>query len=561
MLRQYQKDAISKISLNQNDLLVLPTGAGKTYTFCSYLLQMNLPGVVMAHRCELVGQMSLQLAEMNVPHRIIASDATIREAIQAHKIVVGKVFYDPTAPTICASVDTIIRRVNPKLYASVRIWIVDEAHHLLRNNKWGRAVELFPNASGLGVTATPMRADGKGLGAHADGVFHNIIEGPTGDDLIEMGYLSPYRIKAPSMVSDLDYSSVQIGSTGDLKQNQLRTATKASRQLVGSMVDKYLLFAKEKLGLTFCVDIEHAEDTAEEYRAKGVPSACVSSKTPFLQRIKYMQDFKDRKLLQLVNVDLFGEGTDVPGVEVVSMGRKTASFPVYSQQKGRMLRPVYAKGMPLNTDEERKLAIALGPKPYALLIDHVGNVGDHKLSTTKKEYTLDRTERRGKSEVSNEFKLKNCDNELCAASYPAYLTRCQFCGQAPKPRERLAESPIIVDGDLIEVDLNVLRGLKEKADAAISGVAEALPMHLPSAAHARNHRLALDKAEAQKKLREAISIWAGYQKARGLDDIREIQKMFFLKFDIDVLTAQTLNYKDSINLLGRLNNDTAKLSN
>lgn len=560
MLRPYQETVISQIDPTANNLLVLPTGAGKTYTFTTYVKRRALPTCVMAHRCELVGQMSLALAELSIPHRVVASDQTIGEIMKAHKIVVGKSYYDPTADIICASVDTIIRRPNPALYGRVRQWVIDEAHHVLVENKWGKAVNMFPNASGLGVTATPLRADGKGLGKHADGVFTKLILGPTGDDLIDMGYLSPYRIAAPD-VDDLHFEDVEIGSTGDYKQNQLRSATKASKQLVGSVVGNYLKFASGKLGITFCVDIEHAEKTAEQYKVAGVAAAVVTSKTPFLTRIKIMQDFKARKLQQLVNVDLFGEGTDVPAVEVVTQARKTASFGLYSQQVGRALRPVYAEGLPLRTPEERRHAIAVGPKPMALVIDHVHNVNQHLIPTAPRAWSLDRSERRSRSEIPEEFRLKNCGNPICLGAYPAYLLACKWCGWVPKPNSAApASSPKEVDGDLHFVDMDALRALQAAADDVINGVTKPLPQGLPQSAHGRAFRLAAENAAGQKKLREAMALWAGYEVHTKKRELREAQKLFYARFGVDVMTAQTLKNTELASLIERVENDITSMA-
>lgn len=557
MLRDYQQQLITDIRAEwqkvRNVVAVLPTGAGKTYTFSSIVKDETTPTIVIAHRNELVGQMSLALASLGIYHRIIASDKSVSEIIKAHRQQLGKVYFDPTADVVCASVDTLIRRHDPKFFDNIGLWVIDEAHHVLKNNKWGEALAKFPNARGLGVTATPLRADGKGLGSHSDGVFDSLVVGPTGDDLIEMGYLSPYVVLGPE-VDDLDLDSVEHGATGDFKQNQLRTATKKSKKLVGSVIEHYQRFAAGKLGITFCVDIESAEEMAAKYNAAGIPAAVVSSKTPFLQRVRILEDFKKGIYRQLVNVDLFGEGFDVPGVEVVVMTRRTDSFGLYSQQFGRALRPVYAPGYDLSTPENRRAAIAAGPKPHAIIIDHVGNVVHHLLPTPPKYWTLDSRERRGGgSALSQEDKLKFCKNPLCLQSYRAILHSCPHCGQAPTVDAAARTKPEEVDGDLELLDVDYLRKLQLEANRVVESNPRA-PKNLSRPALLGLMKRHSERAKAQTELRETISQWAGYRVQDGLD-VRMCQKLFYLRFNVDVLTAQTLSKKEAEELRGKIQND------
>lgn len=555
MLRPYQRDILDQIPDDGNTLICLPTGSGKTYTFTTYIREMNLPTCVMAHRNELVGQMSLSLAHAGIPHRVLANDASVSSIAKAHRQTLGRCLIDPSASTICASVDTLVRRSPGKSFDQIRLWVIDEAHHVLLENKWGKAASMFRNARGLGVTATPVRADGKGLGRNADGLFDRMIEGPSGDDLIDMGYLSPYELIGPP-ATDVDWKDIKIGASGDYVQKQLAAATKSSRTLTGDVVGTYLSRAANKLGIVFCVDIEHAEDITQRLKQCGVPAALVTARTPLLERISVMEKFRKREILVLVNVDLFGEGVDVPAVEIVIMARKTASFPLYSQQFGRALRPVYTEGMPLDTPEQRKHAIACGPKPVATIIDHVDNWRQHLLPTSRRRFTLERGEKKGASNVDSEYKLKGCANPACAKPYRAVLDKCPYCGHKPDKTPREGTKPEEVDGDLELIDLDLLRELQQRAERIMQ---PSEPPYGASRIVALSvHKKGVMKRDTQRYLRNAIAQWAGWKKQDGLST-SEIQKLFYLKFRTDVLTAQTLGHRDADTLLEEVTNDIEKI--
>lgn len=537
-LRPYQADAKAGVysawqSGALNALAVLPTGAGKTVLFSDIIREHNAPVCAIAHRQELVSQISLALARDGVRHRIIGPKSVVKLCVNIHMAEVGASFYDPGSAVAVAGVDTLVRR-GPELahwLNSVTLWVQDEAHHVLKANKWGAAAEMFPNAKGLGVTATPLRADGKGLGRHADGLFDSMYVGPSMRDLINMGYLTEYRVFAPP--NDIDLSAVATStSTGDYSKVQLTKAVRKSH-VVGDVVAHYLRIAPGKLGITFATDVETATDMAAAYNAAGVPAAVVSAKTPDAERIALLRKFKNRQLLQLVNVDLFGEGFDLPAIEVVSMARPTQSYALYVQQFGRALR-------------------LLDGKIEALIIDHVGNVVRHGLPDARQEWTLDGKDKQRNGGPSDAIPVKACP--ACTAVYERINAACPFCGHKAPPAAR--SGPDQVDGDLIELDAETLAAMR--GDVARVDMdpevyrAELAAKHTPKIgqmAHVKRHA---ERQEAQKALRESIAWWAGYQRALGRSD-SESYRRFYFKFGTDVLTAQALNTREAIDLAGKVN--------
>ncbi len=539
--RDYQVKAINNINQCWSDgyknvLLVMPVGSGKTFTFAEILSAHSGSSCAIAHRQELVSQISSALARDNIRHKIIGPKDVIKLCVNQHVREFGKSFYDPNAQCAVASIDTLIRREKQLATwcKTVTKWVIDECHHVQRKNKWGKGLAMFPNAVGLGVTATPLRADGNGLGSDNDGLFDIMVEGPPMRELINRGYLSDYRIFTPK--SDIDTSDVAVSRvTGDFNPKTLSTAVSKSH-IVGDVVDEYIKYANGKLGITFTTSIETSNDMVEAFIQRGVPAASVSSKTKNSDRIEIIEKFKNRKLLQLVNYDIFGEGFDLPAIECVSFARPTASYGLYVQQFGRALRSLHGK-------------------THAIIIDHVGNVVDrHGLPDMPRQWTLDRRERRSSSAPTDAIPLKSCPQ--CTSPYERVFNTCPYCGFKPIPVER--DGPKQVDGDLVEISpdmLATMRGDIIHFDRDQSVVCNEMnDKYAPRIAILTAMKRQRENIEMQTALRESISWWAGDWRSKGASD-SEIYKRFYFKFGIDVLSAQVLKRKDALTLANKINED------
>lgn len=555
-LRPYQQQTYASISAawqqgSKNVLAVAPTGAGKTVLFGRAVADHNGAACAIAHRQELVGQISLALARFGVRHRIIGPDAVIKQAVQEQIRETGRSHYDPSAPYAVAGVDTLIRRKDTlKSWAhSVTLWVTDEAHHLQESNKWGQAVDMFPNARGLGVTATPSRADGKGLGRDSSGVFDELVNGPSVRWLIDQGYLCNYRVLAPP--GDFVRPGADaIGTTGDIKPAANKAAVRRSH-ILGDVVTHYRRHALGKRAIVFAVDVETATETAQRLQAAGIRAEVVSAKTKSIIREELIRRFKRGEIEVLVNVDLFGEGFDLPALDVVIMARATESLALYLQQFGRALRPIYAEGYDLTTTEGRLAAIAASDKPYALVVDHVGNVERHLLPDSRRNWTLEPRSRNKRGRAADVDPVATCMD--CFLMYERFRKSCPFCGFTREPASRSA--PEFVDGDLLELDaaaLARLRGDIERVDRAV-----VVPSHLDGLAalgFQKNHRL---RKEAQADLRDAIAWWAGQQRHAGATD-SESYRRFYLCFGVDVLGAQALGRADAETLTAQIRAQLAR---
>jgi superfamily II DNA or RNA helicase len=383
-----------------------------------------------------------------------------------------------------------------------------------------------------------------------------MVMGPNMRQLISEGYLTEYRVFAPP--NDIDLTDVAISkSTGDYNINQVRDVVGSSSliagdgksKIVGDIVTHYKRIANGKLGVTFVPSVNQAEEVVRQFNEVGVPAKVLSAKTPDEERAAVMRQFRERKILQIVNVDLLGEGVDVPAIEVVSMARPTASYSLYIQQFGRALR-------------------LLDGKDYALVIDHAGNVLRHGLPDAKREWSLDRREKRSAS-TDNSEALRVCMDhrdgaEGCYQYFERFLKVCPHCGleiEPPKPSERNA--PEQVDGDLYELDAETLakmRGDIEAIDTPLQDAIEAyrkrsIANHTPSAYVGTNTRRYAAKLEAQQNalaaLREILAHWAGYHRHTGRSD-SEIFRLFYLRFGVDWLTCQALDADKSLALSERV---------
>ena len=533
-LRPYQqqfKDAIESAwtSGAKNVIGVLPTRGGKTFVF-TVINSDGKHSVTIVHRQELVGQISLSYARLGVRHNIIAPQKVINFCIALHVRKTGRSWFDPAAPAHVAGVDTLIRRFKPgdPWCQKIQRWTLDEAHHALAENKWGKAVALFPNARGLGVTATPIRSDNRSLHAAQGGVFDALVQGPVMRDLIDLGNICEYRIVAPE--SSINEALLKIGSTGDYTAASVKAAQRAT--ITGDIVDAYQRHTPGQQAIVFNTDVEDAVKTAERFNDAGIPAAALSAKSTDDERQKQADAFATGKLQVLTNVDLFGEGYDVPTCSVVIMARRTASFGLFCQQFARCLTP----------DDG---------KTHGTIIDQVGNVlsmaATHGLPDTPRRWSLWKDEKqRGTARNPDATPVRICTG--CAMVYEAVRKQCPFCGTVHTPEGRGA--PDLVDGMLSEMSPELLAKLRA-AKAARDAPEPAIPYGVADyvARGIRNrHR---DTQAALARLSDVMQQWGGRRLAAG-DDDAAMQARFFHRFGVDVLSAQSLNERSALELADQI---------
>lgn len=394
-LRDYQQKAVAEIQQafrqrTRRVVLVMPTGAGKTTVFSHIGERVAARGmrvVVLVHRQELVEQVSAALGAMDVAHGIIAAG------------------YRPSeAPVQIASVQTLARRLNRDI-RPFNLVITDECHHAVAG-QWQAVLAHMPAAYSLGVTATPQRLDGRGLGS----AFDTMVEGPTVAELTAAGHLVPARVFARP--ERLDLSGVKVRA-GDYATGQLAELMSAGG-LVGNAVAHYHRLANGRPAVAFCANINHSQLVASRFRDAGIAAAHVDGKTDPAERRRMIAALGTGQLQVLCNVDLVGEGVDVPVIGAVLLLRPTRSVARYLQSVGRALRP------------------AIG-KVDAIVLDHAGCTLEHGLPDEPRVWTLndqparrptERTEARGD-------RLRQC--QCCGAFEPPGTPTCTTCGASLRP--------------------------------------------------------------------------------------------------------------------------------
>jgi DNA repair protein RadD len=411
-LRDYQQVIIDQardlIRAGETSILLqAPTGAGKT-ALCAHMLgtasARGQQSWFVVHRRELIRQSSRTFRAVGIPHGIVAS-GFVGDALQ---------------PAQICSVQTLAQRHERMRRPRLIVW--DECHHVAAAS-WAKIHEAYPDAIHIGLSATPQRLDGTGLGAW----FRNMVAGPSVSWLIESGFLARYRLFAPSK-PDLGNVHTRMG---DFVRSE-SAAVMDRPSITGDAVAHYRKLAGGKRAVVFCTSVEHSQHVVAQFRAAGVPAEHVDGETDPRERDASLRRFESGETLILSNVELFGEGVDIPGIECAILLRPTQSLSLYLQQVGRALRPAPGKA-------------------EAIILDHAGNALRHGLPDDDRTWSLDGAKKKSRKADPDDVPVKQCPQ--CFAVVRAQVQRCA-CGHVWIPQGRMVDEQA---GELQEIDPAVLR--------------------------------------------------------------------------------------------------------
>lgn len=417
-------------------LLVLATGGGKTIIAVLVALGALKKGkrvLFIGPRREIVGQAFWKLVEAGIPEMdcgVIMGNGIIPHAVTREPYHARR----PMAPVQVASIQTLTNRRLPP----ADVVFVDEAHHAT-SETWSKVIAHYTEAGSVvvGLTATPCRADGAGLGAWFDRM-HVIA---SFEALAADGYLVVPRVFTTPRAPDL--SKVKLTKAGDYNAEQLAVAMRA-KGLVGDIVEHWQRHAEGRTTVVFAASVEHSKELCAAFRAAGIAADHVDADTDSVERDAALTRLARGESTVLTNMGVCTEGWDLPRCKCVVLARPTKSLSLFLQMCGRGLRPW------MNTS--------------ALLLDHAGAVHEHGFPSDPREWSLD-----GKIKRKGAPSVRTCPK--CYAALPGATAVCPECGYIFEIEER--DAPAHVAGDLLEAEAKPKPTVGERRAWYITALAEA----------------------------------------------------------------------------------------
>ena len=380
-----QRAAAAKVieKIRQRPILVLPTGGGKTVVASAIVQYLNVPTLWLAHRSELIDQAAASLRYNGLRVGVIMAGRT----------------WDDTAPVQVASVQSLANREAPR----PGLIVIDECHRATEES-YRAILNRYTTANVMGLTATPFRLDGRGLGD----VFGEIIVGGYADDLVNAGRLHAPRVYA---AAPPDLRGVAV------KDGEYNLAQAAQRLAPASEIVQTWQRHRTRLMRTvaFAVDLDHSRNLVAAFNCAGITAEHLDGKTHEYDRAAILARLKSGETEIVSNCLVLTEGWDLPTLECAIIQRPTASLNLHLQMIGRIMR--VAKG-----------------KQGAIILDHAGNHHVHGLVTRRLNYSLDGSVKAGTAEPLG---LRQC--RQCFVLYSSAVNTCPECGFVAPPMERKSQ--------------------------------------------------------------------------------------------------------------------------
>ena len=412
----------------QSVLLQSPTGSGKG-SCCSYMVQRaNARGnrvVFGVHGRHLVHDMSERLEKLGLDHGIIMADHKRRRAWLSTQV---------------ASIDTLARRER---LPHADLFVIDEARFAM-SPTWKKVVDGYraQGARILGMDATPIRSDGKGLGD----IFEAMVCGPQPQELIDGKYLVPSVVYAPQgSVESRGVRNVKV--TGGEFNSKAQAEIVDKPKLIGDVVKEWENNARNLTTAVFAVNKAHAQHIAERFRMAGHDFAYVDADTPDTendpQRSRIWNDFDHGQLNGIVAIRTIQYGWDHPICACIVQAHAVRSEATHLQELGRATRPHNGK-------------------THFVVIDHYGNWSDPNLGHYEQPrvWDLDMTKARNRTK-DDAPAIARCVS--CFKTFIYGKTACPYCGC---PVEKKEVKVLEAEGSLGRIEKKLLTAEEWQAKLA-----------------------------------------------------------------------------------------------
>ena len=401
-LRSYQQAGIEKLRISimqgsRRPLLVAPTGSGKTVLASAIVKNAAAKRkyvLVLAPRRELIYQFSRSLDKFGISHGVIMAGEPMSQMEQVQ----------------VASFDTLHSRGvrNEKIMMpKADLVLVDEAHLSIADTRKD-IISTYPDAIVVGLTATPARGDGRGLGE----IYNDLIVTTTVRELTDAGYLSPVRYFGGSKP---DLEGLKRNRDGDYQEKGL--AKRADKpELIGDVVHNWFRIASDRRTVVFAVSRAHSRHLCEEFQLRGVKAEHLDGETPLDERKAILERISTGETQVLCNVFVATFGLDIPSLDCAVLARPTRNITLYLQTAGRVLR----------TCEGKKDAI---------IIDHAGAVEEHGFVDDFIPWSLDETQSVKERKEKHQQERKEPKEITCGdCGFTFKGTRiCPHCGHEMIP--------------------------------------------------------------------------------------------------------------------------------
>lgn len=395
-LRPYQKQVIEKArallrSGLRRIIIQAATGAGKTIVaaaIVSAALEKGKKVLFLVHFRQLAYQAVERFTEFGIGDEVglimAGEDSSLSRPVQV------------------AMVQTYSRRLqlnDPRWFCDADLVIYDECHASIARTRKA-ILELYKDSTViLGLTATPCRADGRGLGE----VYEDIVECISIERLTTEGHLVPVIYYGCKEMPDLTNIPVVAG---DYNKKILGERVDKPK-LIGDIYDNWARIAHDRRTVIFATNVKHSKHIKDLFERRGVPTEHIDAHTPEEERQDVLTRFRNGDIQVVTNVGVFSEGADFPWADCVVLAKPSKSYARYMQMAGRGLRPFPGKD-------------------NCIVIDHAGLVHRHGFLDDPVEWKLDGKEIAWKKKVvrKKEKQILECDE--CRHQFTGH--RCPQCG-------------------------------------------------------------------------------------------------------------------------------------